>query len=180
MLTINEYIAFATAKANGTLKELQLIKDIAGDKPAALALQELICLLLTSRRRTITLDVQCECGKWHELEAGPENIFVTGLSKDTLELSFPDMLLEFRYPRIFEDTDYATMIENCIVRVNDIEWSDATAEERENVADALTFNRIREVISLLTSPQCYALKSAKCECGKTVTRTKIGYNLLEL
>lgn len=179
LLTINEYIELATAKANGTLStDKSIVEKYTQDLPVADALYKLVTLVLRSRKRHLTLHHECKCGKKHTLTADWKDVKITKTVRD-LTINCPGVALELRYPRIFEDLDYATMIEHCIVRVNGIEWDDTTEEERQSVLDALTFDVLKQIIDLLTEPQCFVAKGGLCDCGERFTAIKSGYNLLE-
>lgn len=178
LLTINDYIELATAKTAGTISTCKVVEKHAGDLPVADALYKLATLLLKSRKRQLPLHHECKCGKKHVLYADWTDVKVSKTVRD-LTISCPGVVIEFRYPKIFEDLDYATMIERCIIRVNGIEWDDTTKEERQNVLDALTFDVLKQIIDLLTEPQCFVAKTGLCDCGEPFTVIKSGYNLLE-
>lgn len=166
MLSVREYLSIIN-DADEMIPKI-IFNKIGQPLPKHLTEQALIKLIAISKKKVIKMKSECTlCHKENKFEVHPDTVCVS----DGLGLSHVagGMVINMRYPMMFEDRDMFEMIDRCIVSFEYADqlfkWENSTENEKDILFKHLTFSDIEAIVEKLQSPQVYAAVPIECECG---------------
>lgn len=166
MLTVREYLLIVNDPDN----QIQnvIFDKIGMELPKHLTEQALIKLVALSKRKVIKMKSTCPiCSAENKFEILPENIQVTDGSGLTHRAG--NILINLRYPMMFEDRDIFEMIDRCIVSFEYADqmfkWENSSEAEKDVLFRHLQFSDIEAMAEKLQSPHVYAATPINCVCG---------------
>lgn len=172
--TLREYKDLMKAKADGNLKNAVLEVLSKCTKAHQLTKQEselLLVKLWAHSTGEVNIDTvyTCECEKetlvpvnmnYIQLDDAPEVVY-----------DFKNFKIKFNYPKIFEESNKASMIASCIdyIIVGDekLKVDDLTDQELSDLYTAITTEDIIKIADMLVNPTIYTAIPIQCECGKS-------------
>ncbi|AWD90350.1 baseplate hub [Erwinia phage Cronus] len=172
--SLREYINLMKAKKDGTI--LQYVKELILKCTDAKDLNRqeseyLITQLWAHSLGEVNTQSTWECSCGHQMEV-PLNL--SQVQIDSLEppvYNFGDFKIQFKYPKLFDDQNHARMIASCIdfiITGNErLSVDDLSAEELNQLYDAITIDDIKVITEQLLKPTVYLAVPIHCEkCGE--------------
>lgn len=179
--TLEEYLQLIQAKSDGNIPSK--IKELINNCTDATDLnrQESELLILKLWANSIgevnhQASWVCECG--NEIEVPINFTYAQIDSPEDLWYDLKNFKIKFKYPKIFDDSNIALMIAECIeyILVNNeqIYVEELNDQELNDLYSAITADDIVKIKEMLLKPKVSLSVPISCACGKSHIHTITG------